>query len=665
MVFRPGALLPLLLLSAFLGAQDFDDVRFGKVSAEELAALPPAGDSTAGAYVLYDRLDLKFVWLQDKGPARTEYFHTRTKLLKASSFDLADLEISYDRSYQKLHGLHAVIHLPTGESVKLSRRDFIREQDKDQGETIKFTYPQVTAGAIIEFEYTLTTESILIPSSFAFQRKIPVRWAEYSASIPIYYNYVSLGTNGQYAVNEVGQSRRAWGPSFRNAPADNNDHVAHTEIRWAMRDVESFRVQPYTNNLHDYLPRVRLQLQEVAYPGEIVQPIFSNWKQLAEELLDRDDFGDPFLNRGTHDKMWDEARKEILAGTTDKERIDAAYYYVCRRLRSNSEVSFLGTESPDKLLAEGMGNSADLNLSLLAMLREAGIEAYPLLVSLRDGGSPIEFYPILTQFDHLMVYTEVDGKPYLLDANGPSRPPGLPRVASLNHRGWLVDADQPRWVDVEVPQARQVVMATIRLDEAGGAEVDLQSRLTSYYAFSGRGQLQRQESPDDTPIASEVLSAFPEARLLTHEVGGGDDDASAPLSVNLSMQVPAAMASDDFLYLQPVLIPMLNKELDDVETRLYPVDFPYPWQLDYVANVVIPEGYTVEELPESIRMQSEDGGMSATYSVTDNGSGLISLVFRVSLDRTVYQAADYPMLRHMYRRIIDLQEANIVFTRAK
>ncbi|WP_116124640.1 DUF3857 domain-containing protein [Lewinella sp. IMCC34183] len=663
MVLRVLGPLLFVLFTTGLLAQDYSDVRFGKLSDSDLAALPPAPDSAASAYVLYDHLDLKFDYLSGQGPVLQEYVHTRVKLLTPASFDRANVTLRYNPSYQDISGIKAVIHLPDGERIKLSGRAIVRERDGDY-RTIKFAFPQVTAGAVIEYTYKRRSDNILIPTPYAFQRDVPVRWAEYSALIPDYYRYVSLGTSGEYAIDEVKQSRMRWGPVFAKAPTA-HESVSHNDIRWAMRDVAAFERQPYTNNATDYLPRVRLQLQSVNYPGEIVEPIFHNWEETVKELHQRRDFGGAYTNRSNYNQLWKAAEPVIMAEPDYKSRIDAAYTFVCRNLRWNGSTSIFGSESPNKVFTAGEGNSADLNLALLALLKEAGIPARPLLVSLRDGGTPIEVYPILTQFDHLLVYTELDGKPYLLDANGPGRAAGLPRLEALNHRGWVADPYAPRWVDVEVPRARQVVMANINFNAEGEPLVDLQSRLNSYFALQGRYALARTETPLDWPVVQDIAATFPATRVIAELGHEGENDTAGPLSLHVKLRVPASVVADEYIYLQPVILPVLDDELDDVEQRLYPVDFPYPWQLHYVANVQAPEGYAVDELPESIRLVSEDRGMTATYTAVERASGTVSITLQVQLDRTVYPATAYPTLRHMYRRIIEMQEANIVYRRAK
>ena len=50
------------------------------------------------------------------------------------------------------------------------------------------------------------------------------------------------------------------------------------------------------------------------------------------------------------------------------------------------------------------GNTGDINLILLSLLKEAGVIAYPCLISTRNNGKINTAYPFLDQFNALYVY---------------------------------------------------------------------------------------------------------------------------------------------------------------------------------------------------------------------------------------------------------------------
>ncbi|MBB4077638.1 hypothetical protein GGR28_000239 [Lewinella aquimaris] len=660
-------LLFLLLVVGIhpLAAQYEKGLEFGRVSKEDRQLTTVPGDSTASAYVLYDHLDLAYRYNDTDGPSLFETHHRRVKLLKPASFDLANVSLHYDRDHQSIDNLRAVIHLPDGGTIQLRDTDFVSDRDSDGRATVKFTFPRVVAGAIIEYTYSRSQESILSPTVYYFQESIPVRWAEYTALIPPYYQYMSLANPAQYHLKEAKLSLAEFGPSFGVVTYGSRvNGIEHSELRWVMKDLAAFERQPYTNNAEDYIPRIRLQLQKVQYPGEGPRPIFSDWEETVNSLHDRQDFGRYYRKKGNYAKLWKAAEDAIAAAGSDREKIEAAYRFVIDRLSWNGNYGVLASASPNAVLDDGTGNSADLNICLLALLNEAGITAHPLLVSLRNSGAPIEVYPVVNQFDHLMVYTELGGQPFLLDANDPDRPAGLPRVAALNHRGWVADPDRPRWIDIDVPAARRIVMQEISVTEDGTASVALRSRLESYFAFSARSELRNAKTPAEAPLAAEIIARFPEAEVTMPGTVAASDVPTAPLDYSLKLRIPsAATAVNDYLYVQPLLLSVLDDELDDVERRLYPIDFEFPWEQRFIVNIRVPEGYVLDETPPALKVRAEDGSMEGTYATNVMVDGAVTLIFNVSLTRTFYPADQYTGLRDMYRRIIELQNSPLVFRR--
>jgi hypothetical protein len=650
--------LTLLLLCfavTILAAQDPVKIKFGKISPEDRALMTAPGvDSSAEAYVLHDAIDVEFLQDNDGRPLLKEYHHRRVKLLTEAGFDRADIQLVLSRNYEKIYGIKAIIHFPDGGSEKLSNKDIIRERYDDDRDIIKFTFPGVRVGAVLEYLYINTHESILVPSRYFFQEDIPVRYAEYRSSIPYMFNYVSLSnSNSLYYLNRSKVANRIYGGA----------NIRHGEILWAFKDLAAYTEQPYVNNFSDYIPQVRMQLQSVSYPGQPIQQVFSNWQKTSEEIDDWANFGRSYRNKVNSNKVWKEMEPRLAGLNTDQEKAKVLYEFVAGKIGWNGKYRWTSDNTPNKVFDAASGSSGEVSILLLALLRQAGIESHPLLLPLRDGGSPLEIYPLLTQFDHVMVLATLDGKQVILDPGSVHRPMGLPRVRALNHRAFVADPEKPRWIDVAVPRARKVVMADIILDEEGVAEVDIQSRLSSYYGFNGRQQLEEMVEDSELPLAEEIIEAYPESELVSHEISESDE-LSGPLSIKLKMKVPLGESIDDYLYVQPFLFPFIDKGLADVEQRLYPVDFAYPRQELYISNITLPEGYVMDELPESQRVTSEDGTIGCTFAVKDNGNNVISLNFTVTIAKTVYAPSEYLGLKEIFKMIIDFQESTIVLKRA-
>ena len=68
--------------------------------------------------------------------------------------------------------------------------------------------------------------------------------------------------------------------------------------------------------------------------------------------------------------------------------------------------------------------------------------------------------------------------------------------------------------------------------------------------------------------------------------------------------------TDDHLYINPMLFPQLKSNPFIQTERVLPIEFPYPYKFTMLSTLTLPEGYEVEELP-----QSQSGRKETDYSV--------------------------------------------------
>lgn len=639
-------LAPLLLFSQ-------EKIKFGKVSKADLEMTELASDTSAEAYVLYDIADSWFDINANEIQFMTRT-HRRVKLLKRSSFDRADVEIRRYKKGVRIGKIKAAIHLPDGGKIELKGRDIIKEDEDDEYEVIKFTFPQVTEGAIIEYTYTRFSDYWTVLPKYFFQENIPVRWAEYQISIPEYFNYVSLSNaTGRWDLNEKTKINGSFGSS----------EVQLSKTRNVLRDMAAYDTEENTNNFSDFIPHIYLQLSGVRWPQRPYDPFLKDWPTLAKELEDSDSFGKAFNNSADVRKVLEDIADDLAAATTDMEKVNAAYQAITKRIKWNGEYSYYADEKLNKVWQEGKGNSSEPNLILLGVLKEMGIKAEPLLVGLRNSGNPVTVYPVITQFDHTMVLAKIKGSEVILDAGSSYRPIGLPRYQAMNGQAWVPDPDNPRWLALETPSMTKTTMADIELTEDGMAKVKIQGRMDGYYGSGARERLDDMDDDNEGPVMREVIGVFPEAVFTSRKIEDSENSYD-PLKLTVEMEVPLGAAGDDYIYVSPILVPALTKGLADNETRYTPIDWGYAWKERYIAKVKIPAGYAVEELPESIRVSSEDRAIEYLFTSTE-GEGEVAINLTVEVKRGKFEAAEYQGLREIFQRILDVQESIIILKKVK
>ena len=132
------------------------------------------------------------------------------------------------------------------------------------------------------------------------------------------------------------------------------------------------------------------------------------------------------------------------------------------------------------------GNTAEINLMLTAMLRFAGLNANPVLISTRDNG--IAFFPSRTAFNYVIAAVETPEGLILLDATEKYSEPNILPLRDLNWIGRLIRKDGTSTEVDLMPKtlSREATNMSVVLKADGSAEGKIRRQLTNYEALEFR-----------------------------------------------------------------------------------------------------------------------------------------------------------------------------------
>ncbi|HEX4846920.1 MAG TPA: DUF3857 domain-containing transglutaminase family protein [Novosphingobium sp.] len=140
--------------------------------------------------------------------------------------------------------------------------------------------------------------------------------------------------------------------------------------------------------------------------------------------------------------------------------------------------------SAEQTWARRFGDCKGKTVLLIALLKELGIEARPVLVNTESGDFVGARLPTMEAFDHVIVEATIDGKSYWLDGTrlGDER---LDRLDTPNYRfGLPVTADGAGLVAI-VPPALTRPVSSVSLSFDASKGLDLPATVTGEMRFSG------------------------------------------------------------------------------------------------------------------------------------------------------------------------------------
>ncbi|NVO86086.1 DUF3857 domain-containing protein [Hymenobacter terrestris] len=631
-------------------------IKFGKLDAREAAALlaQPTPDSAA-AEVLCDFGQSRIKGRQDGFELRFERT-ARLLIRRSEGYDHATVRVvlyhDQENGREKISQLKGFTYHLAG--TQLSKEPlkteavFSRKLDEHHDE-YAFTLPNVRAGAILEFTYLLTSPFLFNLQDWRFQQDIPVRWSEYRVAIPAFYSYKELTrTYLPFAVNETGiepyttSYKQSVDTGYGSSLESKNLTLSTKALtrRWVLKDAPAFRPETHMSTPRDYVSRVDFELERIQF-DQNNDPQFQvgSWAQIEKQLLKHEDFGG-FLGRDSPLKA---AAAALAALPEPVARAKAVRQLLLGAVVYNGTPTMYASAAPRRVLELRQGNAADLNLLLIALLKQAGLEAQPLLLSTRTHGRTQTELPVLSQFNYVVAHVALpDAKELLLDATDANLPAGLLPENCLNHQGRLLGPNG-RWVSL-APEANHFVytQAKLALAPTGGLSGTIRQEYIGYAAAEHRQPVAalRQQWQKRHPDWQLDQSKLPPAAAAT--------SAESTVALDLQARLAGAEAPVATIYLRPLqALSELSNPFRSA-TRIYPVDFAVAPRLEQYLELTLPPGYAASALPANVQLALPDNGGRFIFNATSSGPEKLTLVSRLQLNKTRYSAQEYEALREFY-----------------
>lgn len=650
-------LTSLTLAFAQKPADPAPPIKFGIVTPDQFSNA--AVDSTAEAVVLYDYGEASFetesgnIWLKVT-------YHVRTKICKKSAYDRATLQLSTRRGQSGQHefisDFEGYTYNNTNGDIsidQLTKTGHFTEKASNEYWLEKYTLPNVHEGSIIEYRYTRHTPFSVTynPRTWRFQQKVPVKWSEYRITIPDYFYYKMLQTGYlPMLVNEHKSTNVDLFPGENGASA--------SAYRFAMKDIPAFRDEAYVINDEDYLSKIDFELARYQRPGQQTQDFSVSWPNLDRTLLEHPDFGGQIKRAA----FLRETAKTLLSQHTDTlSRVTAAYEFIQKTIKWNNEAGLVASQDLKKVYENKKGDAADINLMLIALLREMDIDANPVILSTRSHGRINESYALIKKFNYVVAQVWVGGKDLLMDATDDFLVPGMLPMHGLNITGRLVHSKKARFVSL-IPVERDIEAYTglFTLDEDGELSGTFRHSHGGYDALSARKLF---VTDGKAKYLDGIRKKQPALQIEKADFSGTDIKSSA-FNEDYVLTIPEACGrAGDRLYFRPMITQAHTTNPFKETERVYPVDFGVQTEETFIATYTLPKGFVVEEMPKPVSMVLPENGGRFIYQVTVNNDNQLQVISRILLRKSMYYAGEYGALRELFSRIVAKHAEQVVLKR--
>ncbi|MCE2937234.1 MAG: DUF3857 domain-containing protein [Flammeovirgaceae bacterium] len=601
---------------------------FGKVSEAELMMQSYEKDPSAKAVIVFNRGDVE---LNDRLEV-TMKRHVRIKFFDQTEVDeWANMTIYVSRGSSTISKIRAsAYNLENGKLVesKMNEDAVFKTKINRYREEVKFAVPNVKAGSVIEYSYTIRSDAYWIPS-WQFQYDIPVLETQYDTRFP--YNFT-------FRSDVIGL--------LKPSRVDNEKGT-----RWTMTDVPAFKREPFLTTENDYISRVDFYLEEYMVPASGTIRVLQGWGSVSEGLLQSVDFGGQMRTSGFLKKIVEEQ----VGDEKDEQKIlERLYDYVKKTIEWNEYTDVIPDHPFKKVIDEGKGSSSEINLLLVTLCLKAGLTAYPVAISDRSNGAVRAFVPMLSQFNDLICMVKSGEKQIFLDATDRRLPMKSLPMRCLNGVGLLI-SDAPEWVAVQAARSRLSVTSTVSIGEGGLLSGHLKITRDGLAASLGRNSIIGKGEHDYTKGLFSGKSW--EVKSSSYK---NKDGYTLPFE-----EMHEVLISDhiqdggDRIYFNPLMYGVQVDNPFKSETREYPVDFGTTFEDIIISRFDIPEGYEIEELPQTKVLALPNNGGRFSYSTNQNGR-TVSITCQLILNKAKFLVEEYSALREFYTQVVAKQAEQVV-----
>jgi hypothetical protein len=611
------SLFVLFVICCFPAFSQKAPMKFGSVDQADLEMKVYPLDTGAVAVVL---CDYGYFNIRTYDFSRT----LRIKILKKEGTRWGNLAFPSDEN-TTVRGI--TYNLVNGEieETKLKSESVYEERLWKDYYRTRVAMPDVSVGSVIDIQYTRPW----LPPEWRFQEVIPVKWSELIIDESTYIKW-----------------RKNY---FGFIPLAEN-----TRSRWVAKDVPAFKEEPFVANVANYLSRFTIEILQISVPPSdsyqgYYREFSTTWEAVNNELLESDYFGMvlqgcPFLN----DKV-----KEIeQSKLTSLQKVIAAHEYVKKSIKWNEhEAVYISGDNLSSAFDERIGNSADINLILIQMLKKLDFKVIPVALSTRDNGFLSPVYPSLLQLNYVVAYVWIEGKPYFVDATEEFLPVGLLPVRCLNLQGRLISHGQESdWIDmIPVKKHKTLIQTELTLNTDLILTGIITRKNYDYAALNFRNNYEEIISEDDFLRKKE--EAFQGLSILNSEISGLDS-IYKPVEEKYEVVIKNRVTkAGNQLYIYPLFFEQITENPFKSEQRVCPVDFIYPSELVFVSMLTIPDGYKVVELPKVMVMKLPDNSLSMQYQISTVGN-VVYLTYKFNLNKPHFAIDEYPDLRSFYSELI-------------
>lgn len=634
-------------------------IKFQDITKEELVESRYEKFPEANSSVLLRKELIKFEnHDNDKLVQKTE-IKERVKIYNKAGFDQAVKIINLFNS-ENVTDLEGVVYNFDGDNIvrgNIKQDSIVQTFKNSKQTTLRYTFPDLKEGCIIEYRYVLMSECCL-KSSIILQKDIPIKKLEVKINIPKSLNYKTTLNPNSAIVHKIESSSGLQNNNQLKVAEIYEDELQEKGVEEIITitntNIPPFR-QEQLDNTESYISK--LTLEPIQLRSETLNISSSAWDEISQSIYNSSGFADEIDN---FQFFKDDLESVTRGSESDREMAIVLFNFVKLKIKWNGIKGYLTDKGVEQAFKSGKGNVADINMTLLSLLRSAGLSAYPVLVSTADNG--ISSNPSSKAFNYVICAALIDDDFLLLDATDEFASPNILPLRAIHSKGRLIKEDgTSKWIDLmpNKPSIKRITLnARIQPDFSLTGNVKIQ--YSDYQAMNYRNQFKNYTRED---LIGNMTKEEIGLNVYNFKSKSENDNLN---SINQSYEFrsnKSIIKVGDKIYFSPLVFLKNELNMFNEYGRQYPKEFLFPFEDEYQINIFFPEGYELETFPknEIIKLNSNDGQFN--YFVKESGK-ILQFIISLKLNKAV-SSEDYQEFKQFYESISQKKKEKVILRKVK
>lgn len=651
--------------------------KLGEVTVAELKESVHPKDTSAQAAYLFKKGRTYFEYTPQYGFKVVTEISTKIKIYKTEGLSLADQAMRYYTDGE----LKEVVLLSDAATYNLVDGKVVKSKVKGENEFVekinkywnrkKISMPNVKPGSIIEFKWLVKSPNFGELRDWQFQSFIPVNYSEYVTEIPEYFMYAvnQRGYHSPKVTQEKNTGRIAMGGFERTSDGNglgrtvtsnyekNEVEFGQTITTYKGENIPAMKDEGFVNNIDNYVSSISCELSSTKFPNSPMKSYATDWETVVKRINESEDFGGELSKTNYFEEDLAILLKDI---TAPDEKILAIFNHVKSTIKWNSYTGYSCDEGVKAAYKKKTGTAAEINLMLVAMLRHAGLNANPVILSTRSNGVPL--FPSRSAFNYTIAAVQWQGETLLMDATEKNGFINILPERVINWSGRLIKKDGISQI-VELSPAvhsKSIVNLMVSMKEDGLVSGKIRNQYFDYYALNFRDDYA--DKTEESYIET-LEGKFKGMEIEEYKIANKKDLAKQIVEDYSFKNNGVVDKISDKLYFNPMLFLAQTSNPFLSEKREYPIDFVFPKQKKTTISISLPEGYAVESLPKSAVIKMDENIGSFSYEIVNVGNQ-IQVSVSQTLNWIVVPGNYYDILKNFYKSLVEKQTEKVVLKKA-